>query len=236
MKLLQVCDLHYRLRQLDWLASVADTVDAVVIAGDLLDIRSPVPLQVQMIAVTTALRMLGTEVRLLVASGNHDLDSRDEAGEKVARWLSAARTDRVHVDGESFVIDETLFTICPWWDGTVGRAALEQHLVTEAARPRRRWVWVHHAPPERVAAVLGRPALVRRRSTHRLDSPVPTGPRARRACPPGAVRPWRGLGGPDRDHLGRQPGPAARRRPRARPDRPLRGHRDLDLGRGTGAR
>jgi Icc-related predicted phosphoesterase len=147
MKLLHVSDLHYRLRQFDWLAEVAGTVDVVTIAGDLLDIRSPVPLDAQVIAVSAAVRALGSRVLLLAASGNHDLDSRDVSGEKTARWLNAAKSDRVRVDGESLYLGEDLFTVCPWWDGPLGRAALDERLAAAALLPRRRWIWVHHAPP-----------------------------------------------------------------------------------------
>jgi Icc-related predicted phosphoesterase len=147
MKLLQVSDLHYRLRHFDWLAQIAGAVDVVVIAGDLLDIRSPVPLDAQAIAVSAAMRALGSRVLLLAASGNHDLDSRDSTGEKVARWLSAVKSDRVRVDGESLYLGDDLFTVCPWWDGPLGRAALGKRLAKAALLPRRRWIWVHHAPP-----------------------------------------------------------------------------------------
>ena len=91
MRLLLVSDLHYRLRQFDWLLARASAVDAVMIAGDLLDIRSAVALDVQAIAVTAALRDLARRTSVFVASGNHDLDGRDEAGEKTARWMRAAR-------------------------------------------------------------------------------------------------------------------------------------------------
>jgi Icc-related predicted phosphoesterase len=147
MRFLLVSDLHYRLRQFDWLAAVADTVDAVVIAGDLLDIRSPVSLHVQTMSVTAALKNLGARTLVLCASGNHDLDGRDLAGEKVAGWLKAAKADGVHLDGESLVVAGNLFTICPWWDGPIGRTELGEHLASEAMRPRRRWIWVYHAPP-----------------------------------------------------------------------------------------
>jgi Icc-related predicted phosphoesterase len=147
MKFLLVSDLHYRLRQFDWLAEEAHGVDAVVIAGDLLDIRSPVSLHAQTIAVSAALRGLGTQTLVMCASGNHDLDSRDPAGEKIARWLQAARTDGVYVDGDSPTIEGNLFTICPWWDGPIGRAALEERLTNEVGRPHRRWIWVYHSPP-----------------------------------------------------------------------------------------
>ena len=42
MKVLLVSDLHHRLRQFDWLRRAAAGVDVVAIAGDLLDVRSPV--------------------------------------------------------------------------------------------------------------------------------------------------------------------------------------------------
>lgn len=151
MRLLLVSDLHYRLRQLDWLMTVAIGnelgIDLVVIAGDLLDIRSAVPLDVQSIAVTAELSSIGAKTPVLAASGNHDLDSRDEAGEKTARWLNKARTDGVHVDGDSVMIDDVLFTVCPWWDGPHGRAMLDEQLAADAERPKKRWIWVYHAPP-----------------------------------------------------------------------------------------
>src|SRR4051812_43062950 len=113
MKLLVVSDLHYRLRQFDWIAARArdgaPAIDVVVVAGDLLDIRSAVPLNAQAAAVTAALRSMGRDVVVLTASGNHDLDGRDDSGEKSARWLARAGADGVHVDGASVVVDDTLF-------------------------------------------------------------------------------------------------------------------------------
>lgn len=151
MRLLLVSDLHYRLRQFDWLLTTSTdanaAIDAVVIAGDLLDIRSAVPLDAQAIAVTAQLKSLGAQTTVLSASGNHDLDGRDSAGEKTARWLSRARSTGVYVDGDSVLIDDTLFTVCPWWDGPLGKARLDAQLRADAARPKRRWVWVYHAPP-----------------------------------------------------------------------------------------
>jgi Icc-related predicted phosphoesterase len=151
MKLLVVSDLHYRLRQFDWIAARArdgaPAIDVVVVAGDLLDIRSAVPLNTQAVAVTAALRSMGRDVVVLTASGNHDLDGRDDSGEKSARWLARAGADGVHVDGTSVVVDDTLFSICPWWDGEHGRKRVGAQLAADAARRPGRWVWVYHAPP-----------------------------------------------------------------------------------------
>jgi len=42
MKCLLTSDLHYTLKQFDWVISVAQNFDVVVIAGDHLDISSTV--------------------------------------------------------------------------------------------------------------------------------------------------------------------------------------------------
>lgn len=151
MRVLAVSDLHYRLPQFDWLLSAALdpdlAVDVVVIAGDLLDIRSAVPLDAQIVAVTVALGALGARVPVLVASGNHDLDARDADGEKTARWLSEVHAEGVTIDADSLLIADTLFTVCPWWDGPIGRARLAERLADDANRMKARWVWVYHAPP-----------------------------------------------------------------------------------------
>ena len=84
---------------------------------------------------------------MLIASGNHDLDARDVAGEKTARWLQSARGASVHVDGDDYDVGDTRFMLCPWWDGPVGRAGLEERLTTAAAEVPGRWAWVYHSPP-----------------------------------------------------------------------------------------
>ncbi|MDT7581661.1 MAG: hypothetical protein QOK35_2925 [Pseudonocardiales bacterium] len=147
MRILLVSDLHYRLRQFDWLLAAAPSVDALMIAGDLLDIRSPVTLDVQAVAVAAALRALAGETAVFAASGNHDLDGRDAAGEKAARWMAPLAACGVHGDSTSALLGDDLVTVCPWWDGPQARAALDGVLAAAADRLRRRWIWVHHAPP-----------------------------------------------------------------------------------------
>jgi Icc-related predicted phosphoesterase len=45
------------------------------------------------------------------------------------------------------LIDDTLVTICPWWDGPIGREAVAAQLAADALRRPARWVWVYHWPP-----------------------------------------------------------------------------------------
>lgn len=92
---------------------------------------------------------LKERTQLLVCSGNHDLDSRDQTGEKVSRWILDARNYGVPCDGDSFFFSGTLFTICPWWDGPTVRSNINALLAEDAKKRLKRWIWVHHAPPAR---------------------------------------------------------------------------------------
>ena len=147
MKLLIVSDLHYGLRQFDFVAELAPHFDAVVIAGDLLDLRSPVPIAAQAVAVAAQLARIGGLGTVLVCSGNHDLDGLDGAGEKAAKWLQAVHAPGVHVDGSALELGAALVTVCPWWEGPIGRAALAVRLARDSGNRPDRWMWVHHAPP-----------------------------------------------------------------------------------------
>lgn len=147
MRLLLVSDLHYSLPQLDWVVRVAPSFDLVVVAGDLLDISSAVAIDAQIVVVLQYLRRLRDAGRVAVSSGNHDLTGPDEHGEQSALWLSEARAAGVTSDGDALSLDDTLLTICPWWDGPAGRDSLAAQLAADAKRRPARWIWVYHWPP-----------------------------------------------------------------------------------------
>lgn len=147
MQLLLVSDLHYALPQLDWVVKVAPTFDLVVMAGDHLDLSSPVPIDAQTIVILQYIGLLQQAGAVVVSSGNHDLTGPDANGEQAALWLAEASAAGVPTDGESLLLGDTLVTICPWWDGDLGKAALEQQLAADAARRPARWIWVYHWPP-----------------------------------------------------------------------------------------
>lgn len=145
MKVLLVSDLHYDLRKLDWVVEQARSHDLVAVGGDLLNIASPVPLDVQIGVVLQYLRRMAVSTRVVVCSGNHDLDSLTESGEKATSWLAEAREDGVLVDGDTGTVDGWQVTACAWWEGPVTLARLHAAL---AAAPRGdRWMWVWHGPP-----------------------------------------------------------------------------------------
>jgi Icc-related predicted phosphoesterase len=171
MKCLLVSDLHYTLKQLDWVDRVANDFDVVIMAGDHLDIASAVALEAQIVVMLKYLQRVGSRAQLLVSSGNHDLNARDEHGEKVARWMTRARQLGVLVDGDAIEVAGTLFTVCPWWDGPETQKAVDAQLARDAERiahmdavrvdpagtarvtptgsglPKQAWAWVYHAPP-----------------------------------------------------------------------------------------
>lgn len=148
MRCLFVADLHYSLPQFDWLLRAAAGYGLTVLAGDALDLGSIADFRAQTLVVRKYLQRLAGVTRLIVCSGNHDLDSRGEAGEKVARWIEDLRAMNIATDGDSLTIGGTLFTVCPWWDGPVAREALIAQLEADAHRREGLcWVWIHHAPP-----------------------------------------------------------------------------------------
>ena len=95
MRILSVSDLHYRLPHYDWLVKAAADADVVVLAGDLADVVSPVPHEVQAVVLTTYLSRLAEQSLVLASSGNHDLDGPGANGEQVAGWLRRVPDERV---------------------------------------------------------------------------------------------------------------------------------------------
>ena len=150
MRLLVVSDLHYTLKQLDWVISVAGEYDLVVMAGDHLDISSFVEPDAQIAVVLEYLSRIAAKTAVVACSGNHDLNARNEHDELAAQWLESARRSNVCVDGDHFETEQVLVTVCPWWDGPRTREAVGRQLADDAALVGdRQWIWVYHAPPTR---------------------------------------------------------------------------------------
>ncbi|CCD91247.1 conserved hypothetical protein [Bradyrhizobium sp. ORS 375] len=147
MRCLIVADLHYTLPQLDWLVAAADQFELVVFAGDALDLASIVDIRAQIVVVKKYLALLAAKTRVMICSGNHDLEERNAEGEKVAAWIGTVRELGIAADGDDILIGDTLFSVCPWWDGPQVKAMIERQLDAAADRHPARWIWVHHAPP-----------------------------------------------------------------------------------------
>ena len=147
MRCLVVADLHYSLPQFDWLVAAAPQFDLVIFAGDALDISSMVDFRAQIVVVKKYLAMLASRTRVILCSGNHDLDARSTEGEKISRWIAEIRELGIACDGDDLAFGDTLFTVCPWWDGPLVKQRIVDQLRAAASRRPRRWIWAHHAPP-----------------------------------------------------------------------------------------
>src|SRR6266704_2524019 len=146
MRCLIVADLHYSLPQFDWLLSAAPQFDLVIFAGDALDVGSSVDFRAQIVVVKKYLALLSGLTRVILCSGNHDLDERNPQGEKIARWIGDVRELGIACDGDSLTIGDTFFTVCPWWDGPLVKQRIEDQLREAATGRLKRWIWVHQAP------------------------------------------------------------------------------------------
>ena len=147
MRILHVSDLHYTLPQLDWVVRAGPDFDLVVLSGDQLDISSSVPLDAQIAVILEYLLRLHAAGTVIVSSGNHDLTGPDEHGEQSALWMSEVRAAGIPTDGDSLLFTDTLITICPWWDGPIGRETVDHQLASDAERRPSRWIWIYHWPP-----------------------------------------------------------------------------------------
>jgi hypothetical protein len=119
----------------------------VIFAGDALDIGSMVDFRAQIVVMKKYLALLASKTRVILCSGNHDLDERNAEGEKISRWISEVRELGIACDGDGLTVGDTLFTVCPWWDGPLVKQRLVAQLGTAAAGRPQRWIWIHHAPP-----------------------------------------------------------------------------------------
>jgi len=147
MRLLCVSDLHYSLRQFDWLAENGSAYDLVIIAGDLLDMASSVYLDTQAAVVEQYLVKLAQLVPLVVCSGNHDL-IQSGTGSATADWILDLNLPNVTVDGGVLENQYARFVVFPWWQEEFDKIRLEAFLKSLAPRmPQKKEIWVHHAPP-----------------------------------------------------------------------------------------
>ena len=93
VRILAIADLHYRLEHYDWLVQAAADVDVVALAGDLADVASPVPIDVQAVVLEKYLRQLvraGRGARRL----RQPRPGRARRARRAGRRLAASATRR----------------------------------------------------------------------------------------------------------------------------------------------
>ena len=148
MKLLVVSDLHYSIKQFDWLIERAARHDFLVIAGDLLDLAGHADVDTQIVVIEKYLARLAGALPVAVCSGNHDLDGETSNGDRYAEWLRNVSIDNVSVDSQTVFHNGLMVTVCPWWEGDTARDEVQALLEADALRRGdTQWIWVYHAPP-----------------------------------------------------------------------------------------
>lgn len=147
MRILAIADLHYALRQFDWVGAHLENFDLLVLAGDLLDLGSAVDFDVREVVVGKYLRRFASRRTLLSSSGIHDIQETGIGDERDAAWMESLKSSTLKPDYDFLASDNILFTVCPWWDGPDTRAKTEQRLLADAAKSKITWIWLHHNPP-----------------------------------------------------------------------------------------
>lgn len=148
MRVLFVSDIHYSLKQLDWLCAAVTGFDLLVIGGDLVDLAGHADADTQTVVLRKYLERLGASLPVAVCSGNHDLDVESGAGERRSDWLVHLGLDGVTVDHQCLVAGGHRFSVCSWWDGPESQADVAQFLAAESRERGGSWIWVYHSPPD----------------------------------------------------------------------------------------
>lgn len=117
MRILHVADLHFRKPWFAWVAEQAPKYDAVVIAGDLLDLFAKHETSLGLQAEWVASWIRACPGKLLIVSGNHDYEYR-EAG-----WLKRDLRPGVFVDGQTTQLGDFQIGLLGWAPGPTLRKA-----------------------------------------------------------------------------------------------------------------
>ena len=90
MTILATADLHYQRPWFDWLIREASRFEAVLIAGDFLDIFSTEPRTAQAREARSWLRRLSEITKVAICSGNHDNVGRQITWDRapIYEWLA----------------------------------------------------------------------------------------------------------------------------------------------------
>jgi Icc-related predicted phosphoesterase len=152
LKTLIVADLHFRENWFEWLINCAPAYDAVLIAGDLLDLFRIDPERPRQARIVLYyLRRLARATRVVLCSGNHDevgpLNVR--GGVPVYSWLTEAEDfPGLVTDGRTWVTEELILTSIPYCASDAEKALLfGRGRIVKEDRPGRKWIVLHHVPP-----------------------------------------------------------------------------------------
>ncbi|MEM9479710.1 MAG: metallophosphoesterase [Verrucomicrobiota bacterium] len=148
MKILSVSDLHYSLKQFDWLVRNASRYELIVIAGDLMELGSYVDSDTQAAVLEQYFRKICKETPMVVCSGNHDLVDEGD-GTRTSEWLEDLAVTGLHVDLQCLEVPGLRMLALPWWESPEERGRVADWLAEMAkSREEKVEIWVNHAPPK----------------------------------------------------------------------------------------
>ena len=140
MRFLVVADLLYTLQQHDRVIEMAPRFYIVIMAVDRLVSSSRVDCRAPTVVVKKYIGRLRQKTRLVVYSGNHDLDARSETGENVAKWIIASRAADVPTRRRLASLKIQIFTDWPNRDGPLSPAALAEEIAADARKRTGKWI------------------------------------------------------------------------------------------------
>jgi Icc-related predicted phosphoesterase len=147
MKILHVADLHYTLKQFDWLVAQRPQYELIIIGGDLLDLGGFLEREVQTVVVEKYFQKLAQGGKLGVISGNHDYDAQLK-DEQIAQWIQKCRDYGMYVDGDHFMVDDIQVVLLPWVNGPETEKQAEAQLIEANTIDATKRLWAFHEPPD----------------------------------------------------------------------------------------
>lgn len=144
-KILVVSDLHYRLPQFDWLTTQTDSFDLIILAGDMLQLKSTVDPDTQAAVVEEYFRKICGKVPLIVCSGNHDIID-DGTGGRSAEWLTDLDIPNLTVDWKTYRAGTLHILSLPWWESEEEKARVSKWIRQYTKPTGDTVIWVNHAP------------------------------------------------------------------------------------------
>jgi hypothetical protein len=117
MTILVTADLHYQRPWFDWLIREASRFEAVLIAGDFLDMFSAESRTAQAREAQNWLRHLSELTNVAICSGNHDNVGRQITWDRalISEWLAElGQVPSIITDGCTRVLDNVIITTVPY--------------------------------------------------------------------------------------------------------------------------
>jgi Icc-related predicted phosphoesterase len=149
--ILVTADLHFQKPWFEWLIREASRFEAVLIAGDFLDIFIAEPRTAQAREAQSWLQRLSEVTKVAICSGNHDIAGHQITWDRapVYEWLAElGQAANIITDGCTRMLDDLIITTVPYYCSPPQKAIwLDRGGSLRKSHPERKWAVLHHVPP-----------------------------------------------------------------------------------------